>query len=112
MSAEDVSNIITKIREILENGLKELAQLEERYKTMPPEVRIDVNKVEGLPWTAYRSGVGFWLLCEKYDDAKPLKEALEKAPGRTLDLGAFHYKLGGDRDQFISKFPICKNSEK
>jgi len=35
-----------------------------------------------------------------------LKEALEKAPNKTLDIGLFRYKVGGDQGQFVSRFPI------
>jgi len=108
MSEEPIFSVINKVREILENSLKELAQLEERYKTMPPEVKLNLDQINALPWTAYRSGKGEWLLHEKYDAAIPLKEALKKAQNKTFDIGGFRYKLGGDRGQFLSRFPTGK----
>jgi len=108
MSQEDISAIITKVKEILKVALEDLAKLEESWRNLPTEAKLDLAKIEALPWTAYRSGKGEWLLHEKYDVAKPFREALEKAPNKSLDLGAFHFKLGGDRRQFISRFPISE----
>jgi hypothetical protein len=108
VSEEPVSLIIAKIREILEKALGELDATERRWKEMPPDAKLDADRLEALPWTNYRTGGGSWLLWERVEDAKPLKEALEKAPNRTLVFGEFRYKLQGDRLQFLSKFPVSK----
>ena len=112
MSLEDISAVISKVKEILNTTLNDLSKLEESLKVLPIEAKLDVAKIEALPFTPYKSGVGSWILWTKYDDAKPLKEALEKAPNKTLDIGSSHYKLQGDKLQFVSKFPIHTVSEK
>lgn len=108
MSEEPVSLIIAKIREILQTAMSELDATEKRWREMPPEAKLDADRLEALPWTNYRTGGGSWLLWERVEDAKPLKEALEKAPHRALVLGGFRYKLQGDRLQFLSRFPVSK----
>ena len=108
MSSEEVSNIISKIREILQTALDNLNKIEQNYRGLPIEVKLDIAKIEALPFVPYKSGIGSWLLWEKNSDARPLRDAVEKAPGRTLDIGGFHYKIGGDRGQFLSRFPISK----
>jgi len=103
--SEEVSLIIAKVREILQTALSELDAIEKHWGEMPPESKLDADRLEALPWTPYKNGKGAWLLWGRVEEAKILKEALEKAPHETLIVGAFRYRLQGDRRQFIAKYP-------
>ena len=105
MSEDPISLVTAKIREILQTALSELDATEKHWRETPPEAKLDADRLEALPWTSYKSGKGDWLLWERVEEAKIFKEALEKAPHGTLIVGAFRYRLQGDRRQFIAKYP-------
>ena len=102
--SEEVSLIIAKVREILQTALSELDAIEKHWRETPPEAKLDVDKLRALPWTPYKNGKGAWLLWGRVEEAKVLKEALERAPDKTVVVGGFGYRLQGDRLQFISRF--------
>jgi len=104
VTEEPVSLIVAKIREILQTALDELDAIERRWREMPLEAKLDADRLEALPWTPYKNGKGAWLLWGRVEEAKILKETLEKAPDKTVVVGGFGYRLQGDRLQFISRF--------
>jgi hypothetical protein len=56
-----------------------------------------------MNWKPFPSGqIGHWC---KSEENLPLKQTLLAAPNKTLELQGFRYRLSGDKDMFLQRFP-------
>ncbi|MEM2927055.1 MAG: hypothetical protein QXO94_06305 [Candidatus Bathyarchaeia archaeon] len=92
---------------LLKDGLEALLKALEARVSEEKEPQPALEGLEGLPWKPYKSGKGFWIF-SNLPGASALKECLEKAPGKTLVLGGFRYRLQGEADRFIARYPHRK----
>jgi len=104
--SQDTALIISKIREVLKTAIGELDKIEENYKRLVSDSKLDPTILETLNWKPYKNALGSWVYVDRELEAGPLKEALLKAPKKTLDIGLYRYNLGGDRLQFIGRHRI------
>ncbi|MBS7610377.1 hypothetical protein KEJ19_07470, partial [Candidatus Bathyarchaeota archaeon] len=74
------------------------------YKRTKEDANGNSPSLKGLPWKPYRKGEGAWIF-SNLPEASELKACLEKAPGKTLTIGGFRYRLQGD-DRFIARYPL------
>lgn len=78
-----------------------LSQKEEGAK---PTSELDPKVLDHLPFKSFNKGVGGWIF-SNIPEAGALAEALRRAPQKTLAIGAYRYRLSGDDDRFIQRFP-------
>ncbi|MEM2136935.1 MAG: hypothetical protein QXI93_03145 [Candidatus Methanomethylicia archaeon] len=90
-------------RIMLEAQIKELKQiiemLQDRLRFL--EASLNVHK-----WHPFKSGSGDWAFS---DDFPELKQKLIEANAREsnyLEMGGYRYRLSGENDKFIQRFPI------
>ena len=92
----------------IEDGLKALAarltEINTAYEEMLPEAKaqlsIDPKNLGQLPWTPFKNKNGAWTFSDKAPD---LKSALLGCS--SVEIGAFRYKLSGDENKFLVRFP-------
>jgi hypothetical protein len=66
---------------------------------MPTVPGVEV-KVE---WKPFKDKPGHWT----FSKSNPLlRDTLEAAPNKTLEHGGFKYRLSGEQDMFIQRFPL------
>jgi hypothetical protein len=65
---------------------------------------LDPSFLDTLPWKAFSSGKGEWIFANA-EGAEPLLEELTHADKKTAVIGPRRYRLSGDKDQFIQRFP-------
>jgi len=66
------------------------------------QTALDPSFLDKLPWQSYANGQGEWIKAD-LAEAEKLRGELSKAPGLTLTIGNYRYKLQGDKLQFISR---------
>ncbi len=64
---------------------------------------LDPSFLDTLPWKTFSSGKGEWVFAN-VEGAEVLREELTHAD-KTLVIGYRRYRLSGDRNQFIQRFP-------
>jgi len=104
MSNDPIIAVIGKVRETLQNALKEIDALEKHYQEQPAEVKLDSAKLDSLPWKPYSSGTGAWIFADT-KGAEELWAALRQRPtyGR-IELEGWTYRLShGENRDFISR---------
>jgi len=65
---------------------------------------LDPSFLDTLPWKTFSSGKGEWIFAN-VDGAEVLREELTHADKKTLLIGYKRYRLSGDKNQFIQRFP-------
>jgi hypothetical protein len=88
---------------MLEAQIRELKQiidmLQDRLRFL--EASLNVHK-----WHPFKSGVGEWAFSSDFPE---LKQRLIEANARDnnyLELGGYRYRLSGEGDKFIQRFPL------
>ena len=92
----------------IEDGLKALTQrlneISTIYHEMPPEAKaqlgLDHETLNQLPWTPFTNGKGAWIFADTVPD---FQKALQDQGAITM--GSFRYKLSGDQNKFVVRFP-------
>ena len=64
---------------------------------------LDPSFLDTLPWKTFSSGKGEWVFAN-VEGAEVLREELTHAD-KTLVIGYRRYRLSGDKNQFIQRFP-------
>ena len=67
-----------------------------------PEAPMD-TEFEALPWREFKNRKGAWIFTNE-SGAEDLRNKLEAASGKTLEIGDYKYTISGDQGQFISRF--------
>lgn len=65
---------------------------------------LDPSFLDTLPWKTFSSGKGEWIFAN-VQGAEVLHEELTHADKKTLVIGYKRYRLSGDKNQFIQRFP-------
>jgi len=92
----------------IEDGLKALTerlkQINAAYEEMPTEAKaqlsVDPEALDQLPWIPFKNNNGAWTFSDKAPDLK--SALLERG---SVEIGAFRYKLSGDENKFLVRFP-------
>lgn len=92
----------------IEEGLKaiteRLSEINRTYNDMPPKVKaqidLDAQALEKHEWTPFKNRKGAWIFSDKVPDLK--KALLEQG---SIEIESFRYRLSGDKDKFIVRFP-------
>jgi hypothetical protein len=65
---------------------------------------LDPSFLDTLPWKAFSSGKGEWIFAN-VEGAELLLEELAHADKKIAVIGPRRYRLSGEKDQFIQRFP-------
>lgn len=65
---------------------------------------LDPSFLDTFPWKAFASGKGEWVFANT-EGAEVLREELAQAEKKTLIIGKHRYRLSGDQDRFLQRFP-------
>jgi len=65
---------------------------------------LDPSFLDTLPWKTFSSGKGEWVFAN-VEGAEVLREELTHADKKTLVIGYKRYRLSGDKNQFIQRYP-------
>jgi len=92
----------------IEEGLKTITErlidIDKAYEELPPEVKaqlsLDSDALNKLSWIIFKNGKGAWTFSDKAPDLK--KALLERG---SIQIGSFQYKLSGDQNKFITRYP-------
>ena len=95
---------VTAIEDALKALAARLTEINTAYEEMPPEAKaqlsLDPQTLDQLPWTPFKNNNGAWIFSDKAPD---LKNALLGCG--SVEMGAFRYKLSGDKNRFLVRFP-------
>lgn len=69
-----------------------------------PVPSLDPSFLDTLPWKPFSNGKGEWVFAN-VDGGQLLREELTQAEKKTVVIGSRRYRLSGDKDQFIQRFP-------
>jgi hypothetical protein len=69
-----------------------------------PVPNLDPSFLDTLPWKPFSSGKGEWVFAN-VEGGQLLREELTHADKKTVTIGPKRYRLSGDKDQFIQRFP-------
>ncbi len=115
----DYAKTIATVESDLPTGLDALQALEQLDKTLAvflsdregsrsseqPEPSIDASELEKLLWTPMNKNPnGAWIYSDA-SDAKALVAELAKADKKMLTIGAYTYRLSGEDDRFVNRWP-------
>ena len=93
---------INVLIEALQGALDRIREIEAAYKEMPPDARLDPQALDSLPWEPFKNRAGQWCFSDKAPD---LKRALLEC-GSSVEIGGYKYRLSGDENRFIQRFPM------
>ncbi len=65
---------------------------------------LDPSFLDTLPWKTFSSGKGEWVFTN-VEGAEVLREELTHTDKKTLVIGRRRYRLSGDKNRFIQRFP-------
>lgn len=95
---------VDAIEEGLNALMQRLNEINTAYQEMPPEAKaqlsLDAKTLDELPWTPFKNGKGAWIFSDTLPELK--KALLERG---SIEIGSFRYKLSGDQDKFLVRFP-------
>jgi len=95
---------VDAIEEGLKTITKRLIDINKAYEELPPEAKaqlsLDSEALDKLSWTTFKNGKGAWTFSDKAPD---LKKALLECG--SIQIGSFQYKLSGDQNKFITRYP-------
>ena len=95
---------IEAIEESLNALMQRLNEINTAYHEMPPQAQatlsLDHETLNQLPWTPFTNSNGAWIFSDKVPE---LKKALMNQGA--VEIGPFRYKLSGDQNKFIARFP-------
>jgi hypothetical protein len=95
------------LESLLDTWLKgETITPQEKQAVSTSPLKLDMNKINALPWKAYKQGHRAGWIFADLPEAKELLEATKTQPNERLSLGDFDFKIthGTDRD-FIARYP-------
>lgn len=92
----------------IEEGLKTITErlidINKAYEELSPEAKaqlsLDPEALNKLSWTTFKNGKGAWTFSDKAPDLT--KALLERG---SIQIGSFQYKLSGDQNKFITRYP-------
>lgn len=95
------------IQEGLASIVKRLQEVDESWNKLHKHERIRLGlnpeEIDKLSWTPFKGrSKGEWIFSS---DAPKLKDVLLKNNGK-LDFEGYHYKLSGEDNRFINRFPM------
>ena len=105
---------INAIYQSLAALVERLDDIDNSWRNMSPHDQVLLNippeELDRLPWTKYPSGpFGEWTLTR---NAPTLAEALRREPTKSLVVAGFEYRLQGDGDKFIARWPMPSRFKK
>jgi len=94
------------IEGLIDGWLTAAPQEKEPQSSQISSLKLDMAKINALPWKPYKEGhTAGWVFAD-LPEAKELLEATKTQPNEKVSLGDFDFKIthGTDRD-FISRYP-------
>jgi len=107
-----------KIIELLEQINKRLDNFDEQFDGLRQEImriqeQIKTKTQPSKPkWTKFKSGNGEWAFSNSFPELTRELKTKNARGSNYLVKDGFRYRLSGDEDRFIQRYPIKKKGEK
>jgi len=100
MMLERLNAEVTAIKEALKSLAVRLDEIEQSFKQMPPDVKVqlslDPKEIEALPWRQYQAGEKAGWIYADLEEAEELRKMLESV-NHPVKIGNYSYRLSRGR---------------
>ncbi|RLE38255.1 hypothetical protein DRJ17_04620 [Candidatus Woesearchaeota archaeon] len=110
---KDLAAFLEEAFNLINEGIDKINKnLEQIYQVLKEINEKLAKNEEEEKWHKFKTGTGEWAFSNDFPELKRILQKKKARGNNFVEIDGYRYRLSGDNDRFIQRYPISKAGDK